>query len=370
MDFIPISQYNFIYYYFILLIGILIYINSNTYRLESQNNKNNINAVGNFTVIFLLIYMGLRPINSVFGDMTVYNLVFKSFQEGDLPTYQKDVFFEFIMYRLSKFSNSGFFFFLVAFFYIISVYRACKMMFQEYWFYAFLMLISSVTFWAFGTNGIRNGLATSVFLWAICLDSKILKYLLFFAVFFIHQSLFLPIMAYMITSYYKSDKFYFYFWLFAIPFSLILGKTIENFFISLGLGDKDMLTIYLADADESEGLEITVGFRWDFIMYSATAVYAAYYFIHKQKFKDVFYSQLVNIYLFANAVWILIIRANFSNRFSYLSWFMMGIIILYPMLKVNFFNNQHTVIAKIILGYILLTILLNVVFFKGGVVVN
>lgn len=369
MDFIPISQYNFIYYYVILIITLLVYINSNSNRLDSQTNKDNINATGIFTVIFLLIYMGLRPINSVFGDMTVYNLVYNSFQEGNLPTYQKDVLFEFLMYQFSKFSNSAFFFFTVSFFYIMCIYQVCKKLFAEYWFYAFLILISSVTFWAYGTNGLRNGLATSLFLWAICQDNKTTKILVLAMSFFIHQSLFLPIMAYVVSSYYKNDKMYFYFWLFAIPFSLILGKTIENFFISLGLGDKDMLTIYLADADESEGLEITVGFRWDFIVYSATAVYAAYYFIHKKQFKDAFYSQLVNIYLFANAVWILIIRANFSNRFSYLSWFMMGIIILYPMLKVKFFENQHQIIAKILLGYLFITLMLNIVFTKSGVVV-
>ena len=110
MDFIPISQYNFIYYYILLIITLLVFVNSNSNRLDSQTNKDNINATGVFTVIFLLIYMGLRPINSVFGDMTVYNLVFTAFQEGELPNYQKDVLFEFLMYQFSKFSNSAFFF--------------------------------------------------------------------------------------------------------------------------------------------------------------------------------------------------------------------------------------------------------------------
>ena len=43
------------------------------------------------------------------------------------------------------------------------------------------------------------------------------------------------------------------------------------------------------------------------------------------------------IYLTANAFWILVIRSSFSNRFAYLSWFLMAIIIFYPFFKhINF----------------------------------
>jgi len=45
---------------------------------------------------------------------------------------------------------------------------------------------------------------------------------------------------------------------------------------------------------------------------------------------DPFYARLVNTYLFANAVWILVINATCSNRFAYLSWFMMPWVLLYP----------------------------------------
>jgi hypothetical protein len=52
---------------------------------------------------------------------------------------------------------------------------------------------------------------------------------------------------------------------------------------------------------------------------------------------DPFYARLVNTYLFANAVWVLVIDADFSNRFAYLSWFMMPWVLLYPFVpgKIN-----------------------------------
>jgi hypothetical protein len=46
--------------------------------------------------------------------------------------------------------------------------------------------------------------------------------------------------------------------------------------------------------------------------------------------RDPFYARLVNTYLLSNALWALLIHANFSNRFAYLSWFMMPWILLYP----------------------------------------
>ena len=145
-----------------------------------------------------------------------------------------------------------------------------------------------------------------------------------------------------------------------IPISLVLGNVLEGFFLNLGLGQKEDIQGYLGEFDEdSENVVLKVGFRWDFLVYSASAVYAAWFFIYKKKFNDLLYSQFVNIYLTANAFWILVIRANFSNRFAYLSWFMMGLIIIYPLLKVKFYNNQNQVIGLILLVYCFFSFLLN-----------
>ena len=105
-------------------------------------------------------------------------------------------------------------------------------------------------------------------------------------------------------------------------------------------------------------------FRWDFLLYSATGVYAGWYYIIKKNFDDTFYIRLFNIYLIANAFWVLVIRANFSNRFAYLSWFMLGVIIIYPLLKQNFLSNQHRVIGGVLIIYFAFTYLMNVILVK------
>lgn len=38
--------------------------------------------------------------------------------------------------------------------------------------------------------------------------------------------------------------------------------------------------------------------------------------------------------------WVLVIRANFSDRFAYLSWFMYALVMMYPLLESpDSFNN-------------------------------
>ena len=135
-----------------------------------------------------------------------------------------------------------------------------------------------------------------------------------------------------------------------IPISLAAGGFWENFFGSLGFQD-DRLS-YLTEGNVNDDDFSSTGFRWDFLLYSATAVYAGWYFIIKKGFEDKIYFWLFNTYVFANAFWILVIRANFSNRFAYLSWFMMALVIIYPLLKkemikpklnvsYNFLSNEN-----------------------------
>ena len=112
---------------------------------------------------------------------------------------------------------------------------------------------------------------------------------------------------------------------------------------------------YMTGVLDAESNFSSIGFRWDFVLYSASAVFAGYYFIIKRGFKDSFYTHLWGTYMIANAFWILVIRANFSNRFAYLSWFLMAIVIAYPMFKVKFWNNHYQIIGRIFFAYYLFT---------------
>lgn len=56
------------------------------------------------------------------------------------------------------------------------------------------------------------------------------------------------------------------------------------------------------------------------------------------------------MYLLSNTFWILVIRANFSDRFAYLSWFIYSIVLLYPLVTHSIVKRQGLWIGTIFLG--------------------
>jgi len=111
---------------------------------------------------------------------------------------------------------------------------------------------------------------------------------------------------------------------------------------------------YLLNDEYADQFSST-GFRWDFLLYSAIPVYLGYHYIVKRGYKNKMYIQLFNTYLVANAFWILVIRASFSNRFAYLSWFLLPIVLIYPLLLKNFWPHQYPKIGLMLVLHFLFT---------------
>ncbi len=262
---------------------------------------------------------------------------------------------------LSFFSSRTLYFFIIALIYIGSMYWASKRLFPNYYYFSFLILVASFSFFAYGTNGIRNGIATSIMLLGLTFNNrKIIMYGLFFIAYSIHSSLLLPIAAFFLTTFIKNYYIYLSVWVSSIFVSLISGSFFENQILKVGSFDDDKMLAYFQNKEEIADIFSKTGFRWDFLLYSSIPVVISYYFIIKKDFKDAFYIQLINIFLITNAVWILIIRASFSNRFAYLSWFMMGLIIIYPLLKQVYWRNQFQVIGMLTILYFSFTYILNI----------
>lgn len=346
MTLIPLEHYTALYYNFLLFLIVLVCLKT---LIRGVGNNKNYNSFLLFFIVFL--YMGLRPISGAyFGDMSTYNRVFEYYASGGMIRTSKDFFWEVFVKFSSTIMTAKYFFLICSLLYIIPLYIACKRWFNNKMYIPFLMLLASFSFWAYGTNGIRNGIATSLIVLAFSFLNVKKKYMYLFLIlaFFVHSSTIIPIAAYLITLVYKKPKHFLLGWLLCIPLSLILGSFWENLFASIGFDDR---VSYLTQGNINQDNFAYTGFRWDFLLYSSSAVYAGYHFIIKKKFKDKTYIILFNIYVTANAFWILVIRANFSNRFAYLSWFMMAIIIFYPFLKQQFFKNQSIVLAKVMILY-------------------
>ena len=363
IEFIDPERFYAAHINFAFIIVIATLLHSRVVNLNDPKNLTFINVAGNVFFVFIVLLIGLRPISGAnFGDMVTYAKYFNYYAQGGQIISIKDTFFHYYMQLCSQILPIHAFFTLCTILYVYPMYRIARVFFKEYWFYAFLMLIVSFSFWNYGTNGIRNGMATSIFLLGLSYkNNKVLMYFIFFIAYSIHQTLLLPIAAFTLTYIYNNPKTYLIGWFAAIPLSIALGGFWENLFASLGFGDGRLGGYLLGEADPESFKN--VGFRWDFLIYSGSAVFTGWYFIFKKGFNDIFYHQLYNVYLLANGFWILVIRANFSNRFAYLSWFIIAIIIVYPFLKKQFYRDQHLVIGRVVLAYYSFTLFMFYIYY-------
>jgi hypothetical protein len=367
----------------------------------------------------VLVFMGSRPISAVFIDMTGYAWAYERVQQGAEAGYS-DFLFNGLMRLCSPFLPVEDFFVVCAAIYILPLALASWRTHGAWAFSAFLTFLTAMSFWAYGVNGIRNGMATSVLILAFAFhDKPVLMFLLMLAAWGFHGSTILPAGAFLIVRYIKRTEIWLGFWMVCVIATLVGGHIGE---MLLGHYNPFAWDNRVEGYLSSEG----GGFRADFLAYSIVPVVAtmllaaptraplrrfvarfagnlAWNWIRNQSAvlakgmtrncfalaqasshgepttshgltrmncqtrnrgkrarkvstrempsgadkstnqsewerlpwvrllrADPFYARLVNTYLLTNAVWILVIHANFSNRFAYLSWFMMPWVLVYP----------------------------------------
>lgn len=348
IEFIPIQEYTLLFHNILWIFVAASVIQMQTLQLGSYANIAFMRCTGPLLLLFTLLYIGLRPIHAIFVDMTTYAATFHNYKYGIMPTIIKDPVFHYFTLACSKIIGVDSFFFLCATLYIAPLYIACKKWFGEYWPYALLFIIGSLSFWSYGVNGIRNGIAASLFILALSRETRTFQILWIVLAIGFHKSMMLPALGFLLTQTYNNPKWYSAFWVACIFASLFGGGFWANLIANIGLEDNRIS--FFTDSMGS-GKFSKAGFRWDFLMYSATAICAGWYYIAIKKFDDKFYLQIFNTYIFANAFWLLVIRANYSNRFAYLSWFMIALIIIYPLLTNNIIKNQHRIVGLILVAY-------------------
>ncbi len=353
IDFVPLESYTTIYFQGLLLMFSIVFI-------ELQRGLFKGYKLGGIIMLLIILYMGLRPVSGKhFSDMAVYALYYERYESG-IPVFGKsDFLFHYFMKASSYIMSMHSFFLLCATLYIVPLYLVSKKWFKQYWFYAFLMLVGSFSFWAYGTNGIRNGLASSLFILAISRNKVVFKVIFAALSIGFHQTMILPSIAYLLTLVNNNSRIYLLGWSATIPLSLAFPGLWKSIFASM-LEDDRASYLTLGQATESV---VNTSFRWDFILYSASGVFAGWYYIFKKKFQDKFYHRLYNVYLLSNGFWILVITAIYSNRFAYLSWFLLAFIIAYPWLKDHFATMHARKFSYIFGGYFIFTYFMNVIIY-------
>ncbi|WP_130734303.1 EpsG family protein [Flavobacterium sp. J27] len=360
---VPVELYAYGYHYILLFLVILTALHLYARPIDDELNKKYNFIVLPLLFFLIFLYMGTRPVSFWFGDMGVYAANYDDFRRGELPKLDGDILFYGFMKFCSTIMEKEFFFLIIAFFYTYPIYLISKKWGKENALYLFLMLIGAFSFWAYGTNGLRNGLATSIFLFAI--SKKSLKYQLLWMIFaiLIHKSTILIVVFYLIAFKFNDTKKIIYLWFISILLSLAVGSVLENFLLSIGVMGDDKITAYLNNIDQYANEFSKTGFRLDFLIYSATGVLAGWYYKIKKGFNNQFYNIVYAFYVIANSFWVIVIRAAYSNRFAYLSWFILSVIIFYPLVHESMIKNEKNklLLANIMILYFAFTFLMNVI---------
>ena len=322
--------------------------------------------VGSLLLLIITIgFIGLRdPYGNwrYFGDTSHYTDIFFNYLDDPIYGIKSDYGFYYLMLFSKTFLNIYVFYLICALIYILPIYLICKKWFADYALFAIILFVSSMSFWSFGINGVRNGLATSFFILGIYFyDKKWLMYLFIFISITFHKSLLLTLIAFLISFRIKDTKILIRIWLFLVVFSFLFGDQVgdfmNNFMQNSGLIEDKRVDTYFSDELDGELMERK--YRLDFILYSAVAVFLGYYYKYKKGFEDKMYNLILNTYIIANSIWILLIYAAYTNRIAYLSWFIMPLVLAYPILKnKNLIKKQSLFLAFLILGSLLFTLLI------------
>lgn len=319
--------------------------------------------------LVLIVYIGLRPCSWVFMDMMLYRHLWGITDASSIQfsfNLRSEWFFTLVTVVCKNLvPDVQFWFLILELIYIGCQFWACKKLMWENVWLAIMFVFLSYQFYAYGTNGLRNGLATAILMLSISFfcDRNKIGFLIGSALFIMamgcHRSVVMPMAAVLVSLFVIKDiKYAVYIWLGCIVISLFSGNIFLNFLSGLGFDNR--MESYTNASERVMSTFSHTGFRWDFLIYSAMPVWLAWY-VRRLGIQDKTFSILANTYIIANSFWILVCRVAFSNRFAYLSWFMYALVLAYAVIRIPIWKNQDRVAGQILLAHSLFTIIMFVI---------
>ncbi len=361
------ALYSSIYLYGIILLSFFtaITLSRKGYIQLQKNSHTTIFAT--VLCLILIFFLGQRPASFLFGDSYLYRHVFNLYKTGAFATTEDAA--EWLWAKITYFCAQNYdtstYLTIIEAGYFGLALLACYKLTPQSTLVTFLFFLGAFSTYTYGVNGIRNGLACSITLCAIAFLSTSHKYLplaivLSIAAMGIHRSTLLPVAALFASTYFvRSFKTAYYFWIASIFISLVAGGAVTALFGSLGFDDRFS---HYAMGSIDAGKFSHTGFRWDFLIYSMMPIVLGYYTVIKRGIYDRTYLILLNTYTLANAFWVMVIRANYSNRFAYLSWFMYPVVLAYPLLKLDIWGpEQGKRLAQIMLAQVAFTWIMGLI---------
>lgn len=357
---IPAEYYKYIYLLIILLFSLGVFRRYSTYQMSRIGNIVVENQVPSILLcVFMALFIGLRPASAVFVDMAGYASQWHLWALSGTYTFQwgvENLLFDNIRIYMSTAQISyEWFFILISSIYFCCMYLACRRLFPKDTLFAFLVFLAAFSTFSYATNGIKAGSAASIFMLALAYhDKPIVTIVLSLASLGFHHSMVMVVVSYLIVYFYHRPKGFFALWVFSVIIAALHISVFQGLFSSM------------ADESGADYLQMQThgrGFRIDFILYSAMPVLVGYYAIYKKKIQSEPYYIVLCLYLMTNAIWMLCMYAEFTNRIAYLSWLQYPIVLIYPFVKEHWGVNQYLLVKKIAYGHLVFTLFMELVFY-------
>jgi len=365
-SFIALQYYRLTYY---IVMAIFCFVTGLSYATSQGCTKLMQRNSSYFAIawgIIIILYIGLRPLSGhYFVDMIMYNHLWNMFKVNEvieLFDFRSEWFFRLILSICkSTVPSATFWFLVIEVFYVGSQIWACKkLLFENVWM-AMLFVCFSSPFFTYGTNGVRNGMGCAMMMLALAFfcDRNRRGYTIGTFIFILamgcHRTVMLPMAALMGSLFVVKDtKSAIKIWILCIFLSAVGGTFFQN--IILGMGLDERMDRYGANDNMDQFSH--VGFRWDFLLYSSLPILLCWQVVRK-KIYDATFTLIANTYILSNAVWVLVCRVAYSNRFAYLSWFLYGLVIAYTIIRVPIWKNQDRAAGLILMASACATIILG-----------
>lgn len=351
-------------YIYIIIVAFLTFNHLNRYRMSGVASSRNTASAEVTLLLAVILFIGLRPVDLNFYDMTAAVYILNTWQ-GKIFDFDWDVDNKIFDNIMSWWGCNGFdhnlFFLCIAIIYFVSAYIGIKRLFRNHTMLAYLVFLAAFSTFSYGTNGIKAGAASSIFIMALSYWGKPLVCIpLMLTSLGFHHSMIMPIAACVVVFFFKNPKWFYYGWFACF---LLAAFHVQYFQILFGGMADEQGSGYLMATEKTTDAHI--GFRPDFVLYSAAPVWIGYRFEMKKKMVlSKSYSILMHFYLTANAVWMLCMYASYNNRIAYLSWFVYPIVLIYPFLDPkNNDSNRFVKLAKVVLYHLYFTLFMEFVYY-------
>lgn len=272
------------------------------------------------------------------GDTTTYFEHFIARSQG--LTYKwvsRDWLYEAFTWLTSKTGSVAFHFISITFVIFAPILYWSKKHFNQAYWVVVLLFLAHPFFIPYANNGIRFGMASSIFILALTVRNSWYRLLFAVAAVLMHGTMLLPFLALYFILIFPKIRFK-YFIIGSITanlFAFLLKSSWYQYLLAvLPVQYFYRMHFYLSEM-HSRHITIWGGFRWDFWLYGFVIIAWTAWVVYKLKWRNTYFMFIAKLYILIHAITPLFYAVYFANRFAMLAWFLSPLLIALPLKMVE-----------------------------------